>query len=76
MSRPRRGDAAIGDELVRERAARTPWKVLEARYGFCRARLWALWKEAAEKDVYKHLSACGGSEGGEGLALQAAPPEG
>ncbi len=36
----------IGAELVAARAAGIPWRVLMARYGLGRTRLWQLWDRA------------------------------
>jgi hypothetical protein len=49
--RDRRGDFAW-------RAAGTPWKVLERRFGYCRTRLWMLLRAA--ESVYEHQAASQG----------------
>ncbi len=38
----------IGPELVNERAAGTPWKVLARRFDLSRVRLWRIWKAAVD----------------------------
>lgn len=49
----------LGREVLEARRDKVPWKVLEARHGYCRARLWQFMEAARkyERRVYKHLSA-------------------
>jgi hypothetical protein len=54
MSRRRAGSAEraeIGEQIRRARAAGTPWKTLQQRFGYCRTRLWMLVRDADEQHV-------------------------
>ena len=43
--------AEISQEIRRARAAGTPWKTLQQRFGYGRTRLWMLARDAAPADA-------------------------
>ena len=60
--RPEASRAYVGREVLRARRQQKPepWKALQRRFGYGRARLWMLMREAeaAEKSVYRHIRGC------------------
>lgn len=65
VHRPPPDTDGLGADLVAARAAGVPWKVLQARYGLGRTRLWMVWRAAAnavrgaggKKNVHEHIEA-------------------
>jgi hypothetical protein len=47
----------IGEQIRRARAAGTPWKILQRRFGYCRTRLWMLARDADEQLIPTDLPA-------------------
>jgi hypothetical protein len=55
----------IGEAIRRARAAGTPWKTLQRRFGYCRTRLWMLARDADEQLIPTDAPAVGAVTGAE-----------